>query len=360
MIDRLGCGLVLLLVSVFFSPPAAAKTRADEAIERHLAKIDSGSKRDQKEVLSMLKRELGLMESDRKDPAKPGLDTREKLSASLITAFRRLDPSDLEQKGKIAELLAAYGWGTSAKALLYEIIEKEPKATRERVFSRLGRKDGPIDPEELLLKVNKWASAGLIEKKQRPGFLALFGRERAIPEIVEIVDRTNDREEFFYAAWALQDAGAVKELSRVFKRLRELRLDSKFKDSPDGLYWLRPETLEKFLRQAQGEDLILGLDMASIVPSAVTKSAVDIFLENLTNRDKRIRLLAAQRLSRAAENPRLDFVRLVSVVDAASKFEVDGEVKKGLENCRETLLRREKWAREFLKREQEWSKGGNR
>ena len=52
----------------------------------------------------------------------------------------------MEQKGKIAELLAAYGWGTRAKALLYEIIEKEPKATRERVFSRLGRKDGPIDP----------------------------------------------------------------------------------------------------------------------------------------------------------------------------------------------------------------------
>ena len=288
--------------------------------------------------------------------------SREDLMHALITEYTKATGRDKETektKELIAELLAQHGSTSEAHQFVFKIIETEPENIRNQALAWLGSADG-VSGDDAYDKVNEWVKKGIVNKNRCPSLLLRLNKKRAMPEILHLADTTMDREEFFYTALALQDSGAVGEMSRVYRRVRELKMDTKYKDYPDGLYWIDGKKMEAYLKQATGDDLIAVLDVISVTPSVVTHPMIDMFIDKLNDSDSQIRLRVIKRLERASENPRFDSLKIEKAFESALNTETNQKIKEALSTSLRQVKRNEKRAIEFKKREAEWINGAHK
>ena len=355
--------LLVVLLSDTYCPgiqaaPTAISADPNETVETSLPKIEQGGRREKIDALNHLEHELARNFNRREGRKVLTEQRRAQLLKTLMKEYRQLKSDDTESaklKGLLAEIIAARGNTREARDFIFSAIETEPKELRDRILSRLGSLDG-VNGEEVYLKVDEWVGRGIISKNSRPGFLARFGKTRALPEILHIVDSTNDREEFFYAAWAAQDAGAVKELSRVFKRAKEFRLDKKFRDGPNGLHWVDTNNLDAYVEQARGQDLLVILELLPSIPTLKSESLINKLLPLLANQDPRIRSSAAKRIADFSDNPRIDYETASLALKRALTNESDPDTIRILEDSLKRLQKKQGWAKKFLDREAEWKK----
>lgn len=199
---------------------------------------------------------------------------RERVCSGLIAVYRGLGPSreDVGTKQEIVAIETGHCTSISAKQFIFHVMETEPDPIRRFVLTYLGDPDGLRD-DEMYSKLDEWSAKGYMKKSARPAYWVRMKGRRAVPDILKVLNSTQDREEVLYAAWALQGVGSIEDMKVAYRKAKEVHLDKPIQDAPDGLYWVKDKHLIEYVRSVDGDDLknILQLMGASsaLVPAGV-------------------------------------------------------------------------------------------
>ena len=298
-------GSALLLGAASFANSKTARdtdvedSEIQAVINKRLPKLTGTDKKAREAALTELDSEL--QKTSILERRFPGPKARVQLSRELIAIYNNTTDADFtgpQVRKDIIRMLADNGDKDVVKPFALKLLDRGSDAERKELVTYLGMRT-PLTGDEYYDKVVELANKGVLEQKSKDALLASLNKDRALPEITKDVDSAQDKTQFLYAAWALQDYyHRPEDFRRILPRIKEFGLDkpNSFAGG-DGIFWIDDKLFEAYIDEARGKDLRLALELMSQHPTLCPPPSASMLASKLRDESPEIRLLAARALA---------------------------------------------------------------
>lgn len=227
-------------------------------------------------------------------------ETRNKICDQLLTIWERVASSPQEEQTRqlIISMLARNGHNhEESRSLILRILDDGPDPLRDEIYSSLLYPTA-IRGDDIYRKINELYAKGLINLQEKVTYLALINKERALPEILDVIANTDNKKTFIQTVMALQYYDRPALLKTALERVKDFNF-KQTQDMDSGFFWIDRNMFAKYFEEAQGEDLLLALDVLNQGAGGTIDVAKIILLRDLLSHpDPMVRELSVEQLGR--------------------------------------------------------------